>query len=69
MTGHTSQNALPRESRLADGQLRRCLISLLTSVVFLATVLAAVDRIPKTDLGRSISAQLSQLADPQSWTP
>jgi hypothetical protein len=37
--------------------------------VFLATALAAVDRIPKTDLGRSINAQLSQLADPQSWTP
>jgi hypothetical protein len=41
----------------------------LAGLAFLVAVIVAVDRFPDTPLGRTIDLHLSQLADPQSWTP
>ncbi len=68
MTGHTSHNALPRDPSGAGTRSRYGVLCLLSGLVFVATVLLAVDKFPDTELGRTIDAHLTQLADPQSWT-
>ena len=69
MGGHSSQNALPRHPRPDRSRRHRILVCLLTGLAFLACLLLAVDRIPDTALGRSVSIHLQQLANPASWTP
>jgi len=69
MSGHTSQNVLPRPAGRWPTRRRRTLTSVLAGLAFLVAVIVAVDRFPDTPLGRTIDLHLSQLADPQSWTP
>jgi hypothetical protein len=69
MTGHTSQNALPRVPRTRVARRHRVLIYVLASLGLAVGMVLAVDRFPDTQLGRTIGMHLSQLADPQSWTP
>ena len=67
MTGHTSHNALPRDPGSAETGSRYGLLCLLSALVFVAAALLAVDKFPDTELGRTIDAHLTQLADPESW--
>ena len=69
MTGPSSQNALSRQPPSVGTRRCRLLVSLLTGLGFLACLMLAVDRIPDTTLGRSVSTHLQQLADPASWMP
>ena len=67
MTGHTSHNALPRDPSIAGARSRYGVLYLLSGFVFVAAALLAVDKFPDTELGRTIDAHLTQLADPESW--
>lgn len=62
MTGHTSHNDPTR-----GGRRRRALLSLATGLAFVAALAVAVASFPRTEVGRTLDAHLSQLADPQSW--
>jgi hypothetical protein len=64
MTGHTSHIDPTRR-----GKHRRALLSLVTTLAFLATLAVAVARFPHTELGRVLDTHLTQLADPRSWIP
>lgn len=68
MSGHTSHNALPRGPSSTETRSRYGVLCLLSGLVFVAAVLLAVDKFPDTELGQTIDAHLTQLADPQSWT-
>jgi hypothetical protein len=67
MTGHTSHNAPPRGPSSAGTRSRYGVLCLLSGLVFVAAVLLAVDKFPDTEMGRTIEAHLTQLADPESW--
>ena len=67
MTGHTSHNALPRDPGSAGTRSRYAALCLLSGLVLVAAALLAVDKFPDTELGRTIDAHLTQLADPESW--
>jgi hypothetical protein len=69
MIGHTSQNTLPRHREVRETHPHPALISVLAGLVFLGVLTLSVARFPGTDLGRAVVSHLSQLADPQSWTP
>ena len=62
MTGHASHNGPIRA-----GRHRRALLSLTTGLAFVAALAIAVASFPRTEVGRTLDAHLSQLADPQSW--
>jgi hypothetical protein len=68
MNRQTSHNALSRDSnRNGLGCLR--LLALLCGSIFLAIVFVLVAHFPDSPLGRTIDARLTELADPESWTP
>ncbi len=67
MTGHSSQKTPTRNRRATGVRGRRILLSLLTGLAFLAAVFMAVIVFPDSELGRTIDAHLTLLADPQSW--
>ncbi len=67
MTGRTSQNTRTRDPRAAGERRRRTLLSLVTSIAFLAALLMAVTWFPASEPGRTIDAHLTQLANPESW--
>ena len=67
MSGHSSQNTPTRDRRATGTGHRRILLSLLTSLAFLASLYMAVTLFPGSELGRTIGAHLTLLADPQSW--
>ena len=67
MTGHSSQKTPTRDPRATGTRGRHLLLSLLTGLAFLAAVFTAVMVFPGSELGRTIAAHLSLLADPQSW--
>ena len=64
MTGHTSHNDPTRK-----GRRRRTLLSLVTGLVFLATLAVAIARFPHTEMGQVLDTHLTELADPRSWIP
>ncbi len=67
MTGRTSQNTRTREPRAAGERRRRTLLSLITGTAFLAVLFTAVIWYPASELGRTVDAHFTQLADPESW--
>lgn len=69
MAGPGSQNATTRDPRRHAGRTRRVVISVLGGLAFVAAVMAAIDALPETELGRSVDAHLTRLADPRSWIP
>ena len=68
MTGPTSHIARPRNSHLNPRPWHRQL-SWVFGAVFLGALFLLVEHFPDSQLGRTIEAHLSQLADPESWTP
>ena len=68
MTGPTSHIARPRNSS-ANTRPWRLQISWVFGAVFLGALFLLVENFPDSHLGRTIQAQLGQLADPESWTP
>ncbi len=69
MAERTSQKAPTRDPRATGIRRRQTVLSLVTVLAFLAAVFMAVEHFPDTELGRSIDAHLTQLADPESWIP
>ncbi len=67
MTGRTSQNTRTRDPREAGERRRRALLSLVTGAAFLAALFMAVTWFPASELGRTIDAHLTHLANPESW--
>ena len=67
MTGHSSQKTPTRDPRATGTGGRHILLSLLTGLAFLAAVFMAVMVFPGSELGRTIAAHLTLLADPESW--
>ena len=68
MSGPVSHIAPTRDSR-PDGRRWRLRLSLLFGAAFLGFLFLFVEHVPESQLGRTIGAHLSQLADPTSWTP
>jgi len=68
MTGPTSHIARPRRFHANPRPWRRPL-SWIFGVAFLGSLFLLVEHFPHSQLGRTIGAHLSQLADPESWTP
>ena len=67
MTGRTSQNTPTRDPRAAGERRHRTLLSLVTGGAFLAALLMAVIWFPASEMGRTIDAHLTRLANPESW--
>ena len=67
MGGHSSQKTHPRNRRATGMRGRQIVLPLLTGLAFLAVVFMAVLHFPDSELGRTIGAHLSLLADPESW--
>ncbi len=67
MTGRTSQNTRTRAPRAPGERRRRSLLPLVTGTAFLAALFMAVTWFPASELGRTIDANLTQLANPESW--
>jgi hypothetical protein len=67
MTGHSSQKTPTRDPCATGTRGRHILLSVLTGLAFLAAAFAAVMVFPDSELGRSIAAYLTLLADPESW--
>jgi hypothetical protein len=67
MTRRTSQNTRTREPCAAGERRHPTLLSLITGTAFLAALFMAVIWYPASELGRTVDAHLTQLADPGSW--
>ena len=67
MTGRTSHKPPTRDPGATGIRRRHTVLSLITGLAILAAVFMAVDYFPDTELGRTIDAHLTQLANPESW--
>ena len=67
MTGRASQNTRTRDPRATRERRRPTLLSLLTGGALLAALGMAVTWFPASELDRAIDANLTRLANSESW--
>ena len=67
MGGPTSQNAPTCRPGTGAVPIRRIVVSLAGATAFLITAWLAFDYVAGSELGRTIDANLTWLADPRTW--